>query len=193
MSGMRSVLVLGLPLVAVLAIGGTVLARPKPPAPSLETRAQLGIALCETGQPERGMQTLQGVLAVDPEQPQALVGLALAAMRDQRIAEAERLLEMAVKRDPDNFMAHLARAFLYRQRKESERARIEFEAAHKAVPREPAPVYNLGTLAFERGDLAGARTHYLEYLRLSPNAPDRAQVGATIEDLDRRLGTKTKP
>lgn len=184
---MRAMLMLALPLASVAAVGAAVLVHPGPKAPSLDDRSHIGIAEFESGHLERGRRTLQGVVATDPQHAGALVGLALAALREGREPDAERYLDLALQRDPTSFRVHLARAIMFRRRRANDRARTEFEAAHRFQPLEPSPVYNLAVMAMERDDLRLARDLYLEYLKLAPGASDEAEVQATLGDIGRRL------
>jgi tetratricopeptide (TPR) repeat protein len=53
----------------------------------------------------------------------------------------------------------------------------EFQAALKRSPKHPEAHYYLGRALFLKGDLQGAKTHYLEAGRLDPKAPVHNELG----------------
>jgi hypothetical protein len=77
---------------------------------------------------------------------------------------------------------------LYRQAHYAE-ALAKFEEAYRYRPH-PVIIYNIGRCYDQLGDLPKAMRSYRDYLRMSPDAPDRKQVTDAIGNLERRLAQK---
>src|SRR5438034_3900492 len=59
----------------------------------------------------------------------------------------------------------------------------ECEAALTRKPRHPGTHYHLGRGVFVKGDLEGAKIHYLETARLDPKAPVHSGLGVVYARL----------
>jgi Flp pilus assembly protein TadD len=59
----------------------------------------------------------------------------------------------------------------------------EFEAALQRKPKHPEAHYHLGYALSMKGDLEGAKKHYLETLRLDPKAPVHNSLGVVYMKL----------
>jgi len=66
--------------------------------------------------------------------------------------------------------------FLFREGK-IDQSIPEFQTALKHSPNHPDAHYHLGRALFVKGDLEGARVHYLETARLDPKAPVHNALG----------------
>ncbi|MCB9538567.1 MAG: PEGA domain-containing protein [Myxococcales bacterium] len=75
---------------------------------------------------------------------------------------------------------------LYRQGN-LEGAAEEFRTAFDLFPESPKLAFNLGRVSERLGRLADAADYYRAYLRLAPEAADRAEIEALVVSLDRRL------
>lgn len=121
-------------------------------------------------------------LRIDPQQTDALVGLAtvlvhVANLRwntepgERLLERADGLLVRALAAAPDHAYAHLTKGDLYRGRKETQAAADEYEAAI-AIDRNLAPAYgNLGIAKIQLGRAAEAFEPIETAIRLSPRDP----------------------
>lgn len=138
----------------------------------LETVYYLGAAYLRAGEAELGRRYLHAVVAVDPQNANALklLGLSLseeAGREDESIALLVRADRLGAE------IEHLPclLGMLYARAEEPEEAWRHFRACEEADPAFPPALLGLGTLAADRGD-PGQTIVYLErYLALEPKDP----------------------
>jgi hypothetical protein len=71
-----------------------------------------------------------------------------------------------------------------------QRAAAEFRAAYEQS-HDVALLFNVGSALFDGGDLAGAETAFNEYLRVQPDAPNRAIIEGRLATIRQRLATES--
>jgi len=105
----------------------------------------------------------------------------LERLGQQDTANAEHLA--AIRLAPKSGRNHYEYAmFLFREKK-LDQAIPEFEAALKHNPNHPEAHYHLGRALFVKGDLEGAKVHYLQTARLDPKAPVHNALGVVYARL----------
>ena len=82
---------------------------------------------------------------------------------------------------PAHPAAHAALINLYLARRETDAARTQFEAMHKALPKHPQTLLYEGQMAFLKGDLPRARELFQLLLRAAPDNLVLLQSAAAVE------------
>ncbi len=122
------------------------------------------------------------ILDLDASDVGALTKLGVVRMRTGQRDEAIRLLQAAVRRQPENAEALLYLAGALAASGRSAEAVPFFERTLAAGPRTAMALNGLGLTRLELGDRAGAAAAFRESLRLDPDQPD---VARTLRDLGR--------
>ena len=107
---------------------------------------------------------------------------AMKLKQEGRFLTAERLLQKAVEREPQNPDYHFELGNLYVERQNLEEASREFEQALMISPRHLAAHYNLGLVYRELGGTAEARDEFQKVLELDPgNVKAQLQIGYSYQ------------
>jgi tetratricopeptide (TPR) repeat protein len=93
--------------------------------------------------------------------------------KDEACAEYEKATQL----NPKLGKVHYNYAMFLASNNEYDHAIAEFETALKRKPNHPEAHYHLGHVLFLKGDLEGAKKHYLETVRLDPEAPVHNSLG----------------
>lgn len=121
---------------------------------------------------QRGAElAFQQMLAIDPEQPDALHGLGALAHELGRSELAVDLIGRAIKRKP-NFGMHYNMGLALRAQGRLDEARTQFAAATQLKPDWADAHCNLGTTLLDLGMPAQAEASYREALRWAPQMLD---------------------
>lgn len=157
-----------------------------PPVRDLKQTLKRGLAHHQAGEWALAFKCYQAVLAVDPEQADALnlTGVLAHQMGDHRLAVA--LLERAAVLDPraPDFAINLGLAL--QAGGDLERALASFDRAVLLRPAAPTAHLHLGTVRRLLGDLAGSLAAYDRALALDPElAEAHATRGAALHSLGR--------
>ena len=132
---------------------------------------------------EDAKQLFEQALKIDPKSYEAKLGIAsvlvvgLAIGSDQPEedeAEAEKLLNELLARDPNRSQLHAMIALLRRIQNRLPESRIEWERAIELDPNNAAAYGQLGTTMIYLGDPAGAIPLEEKRIRLNPNDPNIA-------------------
>lgn len=104
---------------------------------SARARHDLGALLLSLGETEAARAQFQALDDIRPGDPQAQLGLAAVALQEERPAEAVRLLEGLVRRQPELLIAHLNLAVAYEGMRNWARALEHYETALAGTPPDP--------------------------------------------------------
>src|SRR6266480_991867 len=142
-----------------------------------EVHYGLGQVLIAQSQLSEGRSELEQALRSDPHNGEfhSEYGYALERLGQKDEAGAE--YATATRLAPKSGVVHYDYAmFLFRGGK-IDQSITEFQAALKHSPNHPEAHYHLGRAFFVKGDLEGAKVHYLETARLDPKAPVHNGLG----------------
>ena len=129
-----------------------------------EVHFALGNAHFRKGEISQAAEEYARVLSVHPEDPGALFGSALVALKSNRNEEALRLLEQAKAADPSNVDVRRNLGILYDEKRSDEAAIAEYRAVLALDPRARDIHYHLARICARAGRAAEARVHYEAYL-----------------------------
>ena len=142
---------------------------PQPPP-----TVRLGLAYCyhKLGQARMAQKALERTLALQEDCVEAMVGLAVIHLNDERVEEALVILKRAYELEPYNpsVLNHLASHFFYKgqyQKAQTLAKRAYDYADAKAIKAESA--YHLARCAHASTDYKTARAMYLEATRANPD------------------------
>ena len=143
-------------------------------------------ALLDGGQVREAAALLEESLVWNPEDPQLLVNLGVARLREARYDEALALLERAAELDPDQVMVHVNLAACHL---DAGRPAEALAAANRAVELEPRfsqALFLRGRAYAYLGDLASSVSAFESAQRVAPENPAIAQaLGFSLVGLDR--------
>jgi Flp pilus assembly protein TadD len=97
--------------------------------------------------------------------------------------EARAEYEKGIQLSPKSGKSHYNYAMFLATNREFDHAIAEFEIALQRRPKHPEAHYYLGHTLFLKGDLEGAKKHYLEAARLDPKAPVHNSLGVVYMKL----------
>ncbi|HEU5133264.1 MAG TPA: tetratricopeptide repeat protein, partial [Pyrinomonadaceae bacterium] len=163
----------------------------------VEARLKLGTAYMDLEQWEKAQQALLATVEVDPRAFNALFALSEIYLRQNKIAEAEKVLVQGLAIQDQSYLGHLNLARVYWEKaravKDLAQARPALEKSYEEVKR--ALVLNpdlagahllKGNLLLRSSRIAEALAEFGEYLRLEPNGPLAAETRSLIEKISRR-------
>ncbi|HMC83259.1 MAG TPA: sulfatase-like hydrolase/transferase [Candidatus Polarisedimenticolia bacterium] len=129
-----------------------------------EVHYALGNAHFRKGEILQASEEYARVLSVRPDDPGALLGSALVALKSDRRAEAIRLLERSRASDPSNGAVHRNLAILYDEDGRDRAAINEYRATLVADPSAREIHFHLGRLYARLGQPREAKAEYEAYL-----------------------------
>ncbi len=97
--------------------------------------------------------------------------------------EARSEYEKAIKLNPKSGKVHYNYAMFLMFNRELDQAIAEFETALYREPNHSEAHYHLGRALYLKGDLEGAKKHYVETARLDPKAPVHNSLGVVYMKL----------
>jgi cytochrome c-type biogenesis protein CcmH/NrfG len=124
------------------------------------------------GKSAEARQAWQRCLELDPERPDACLGLAVLAIRRQDDELAERLLRRALRIDPTLHQAASRLADLLFRDGRMEAAREVLESFLAEVPESGRSLIQLGQIHLQLGELAEAESAFRSAVRLLPDASE---------------------
>ncbi len=129
------------------------------------------------------IEAYQSLLAVDPDNPKAAVGLAMAHLENGDAATAESvLLKAAGGPTPDRDVLD-ALGSVERAKGNAADAATWYQRAAAADPAWGKPLYELGTLALERGDRAQAADLMRRVLDVDPSSGEAVKAKASLAQI----------
>ncbi len=123
--------------------------------------------------------------ATGKETPEGRVAAAQLALREGRIAGAEKLIDQALASDESYVPAHLARATLSRRQGKPAEARRAYERALELDPRHEMALNNLGVVQLELGQAEEAIETLERALEVRDTAAVRTNLGNALARLER--------
>ncbi|MDQ8037552.1 MAG: tetratricopeptide repeat protein [Pedobacter sp.] len=150
------------------------------------------LGLMSNGKDDDALAILKGVSQKAPQFSGPLVNEGLIYLRKQQYADAEKVLQEAVKVNPQNPYAFNLLGVALRELGKFPDAKAAYESALALDPNYAKAHFNLGVLAdLYMQDLPLALSHYQRYQTLQ-GKPDPA-VANWIIDLQKRTGTYVPP
>ena len=132
-------------------------------------RLNLGNALIERGEIEKGMEQFRIALEVNPEYVDALHNLGFAFANERHYSEAITQYNEALRIRPDYAITHKRLGEALREQGRNEQAAHHLRQAIEFGLGSQQTHYDLANLLHENGDLPGAAQHYQRTLELNPN------------------------
>ena len=145
---------------------------------------------------EKAQQELLATIEADPKAFNALFALSEIYLRQNKIAEAEKVLVQGLAIQDQSYLGHLNLARVYwekaRGTKDLAQAKPALEKAYEEVNRALTLNPNLGGAHLLKGNLllrvgraADALTEFSEYLRLEPNGPFATETRTLVDKIKR--------
>lgn len=159
-----------------------------PASPAAQPLAE-GFRALDRGDSAGAEQRFQQALRAQPGDAEALGGLGLVRLRQERFAEAQDLLERASKGGGRKWAAALRSASYWNLLRQAAAARAKgdaraaqglLERAVKLDPRESVGQIALADLRLAAGDLAGAERGYRQALQAKPRDPQALRGLITV-------------
>jgi tetratricopeptide (TPR) repeat protein len=134
------------------------------------------------GKPAQAYASATSALKLSPDDPDLLIGHALAALALQRYAEAEADLTHALDLDPRRADALVLRATARRNLDRLDQAKADIDAAFQLDSENPDAFLERGIIRQRRGDLGGARSDWEHAAATAPDTPtgDLAQQNLAL-------------
>jgi tetratricopeptide (TPR) repeat protein len=134
------------------------------------------------GRPDQALASATNALKLSPDDPDLLIGHAIAAIALQRYADATADLTHALDLDPKRADALILRATAWRNLEKLDQAANDIAAAFALDPENPDALLERGIIRQRRGDLAGARADWEHASDLAPDTPtgDLAQQNLAL-------------
>jgi len=142
---------------------------------------QLGLANIATGARDRGIVDLQKAVALNPKDARADRHLAMALIARIQFDEALAVADNLEQRLPNNADAPWLRGIVYAVRKDTDRAKENFERALQLQPAFFPAVAQLVRLDVREGNKLRARQRLDSFLKLDPSSLDARLALANLE------------
>jgi tetratricopeptide (TPR) repeat protein len=163
----------------------------------IEARLKLGTAYMDLGQWEKAEQVLLATIEVDAGAFNAFFALSEIYLRQNKIAEAEKVAVKGLAIQDQSYLGHLNLARVYwekaREVKDLVQAKPALEKSYEEAKRALMLNPDLGGAHLLKGNLLlrvgrtpDALTEFNEYLRLEPNGPYATETRTLIEKISRR-------
>jgi tetratricopeptide (TPR) repeat protein len=144
-------------------------------------------ALLQSRDSEAAERTFRKYLDIDAHDAKAHMGLGIALLNQEHVAEAKSELEQALALDPKLADAEYFLGVIALQKDDSEAARQHFEHVIIAQPKHSSALFNLGLISFRAGELERARQYWESSETSDPSNPE---VHYQLSLLYNRLGLK---
>jgi len=163
----------------------------------VEGRLKLGTGYMDLEQWDKAEQALLATIEVDPKAFNALFALSEIYLRQNKIAEAEKVLVTGLAIQNASYLGHLNLARVYweksREIKDLAQARPTLEKSYEEIKRaltlnpDLAGAHLLkGNLLLRVGRTADAVTEFNEYLRLEPNGAFATETRTLVEKINHK-------
>jgi tetratricopeptide (TPR) repeat protein len=158
----------------------------------VEARLKLGTAYMDLEQWDKAEKALLGTIEVDPKAFNALFALSEIYLRENKIAEAEKVLVQGLAIQNASYLGHLNLARVYWEKaravKDLMAAKPALEKAYEEVKRALVLNPNLAGAHLLKGNLllrvsraADAVVEFNAYLQLEPNGPFAGETRALVD------------
>jgi tetratricopeptide (TPR) repeat protein len=121
------------------------------------------------GRPGQAFASATNAIKLSPDDPDLLIGHAIAALALQRYAEATDDLTHALDLDPKRADALVLRATAWRDLQKLDQAKADIDKAFALDPDDPDALLERGIIRQRQGDLAGARHDWEQASELAPD------------------------
>jgi tetratricopeptide (TPR) repeat protein len=159
-----------------------------------EARLKLGTAYMDLEQWDKAEKALLATIEAEPKAYNALFALSEIYLRQNKVAEAERVLVQGLAIQDQSYLGHLNLARVYWEKarvvRDLAQARPSLEKSYEEVKRalslnpELAGAHLLkGNLLLRVSRTSDALVEFGEYLRLEPNGPFAAETRALMEKI----------
>jgi len=134
------------------------------------------------GKPDQAYASATNALKLSPDDPDLLLGHAIAAVALQRYGEAVADLSHALDLDPKRADALILRAGAWRNLDRLDQAEADIDHAFAMDSDDPDAFLERGIIRQRRGDLTGARSDWEHATELAPDTPtgDLAQQNLAL-------------
>ena len=147
------------------------------------TYSNLGAALALQNKRQEAITQYHKSLAIDGTQTIAHRQLGFVYYQDGRFGEAAAEFKAAVELDPSDFDSINLWGVALMRSNDMDGAIEKFRDALKIKPDLGSAFYNLATIFKQKGMKAEAKEAFQNYLKFTPDAPDKLIVETTINDL----------
>ena len=154
--------------------------------PYHEVWANLGQCYRRMGRHSDAVGAYTRSIDLEPEQTLAWIGRAQSLEMLDRADEAIRDYGQALELDPELWDVRASRAVLHYEVGNLEASKDDLDHAVRLAPEEPELYQNRAVVLADLGRVEEALTDLRAYLKRRPEAGDRAEVEARIEELTRR-------
>ena len=162
----------------------------------VEARLKLGTAYMDLEQWDKAEQALSATIEEDPKAFNALFALSEIYLRQNKIAEAEKVLVQGLAIQDQSYLGHLNLARVYWEKARAVRdlaqARPALEKSYEEVKRALTLNPDLAGAHLLKGNLllrvsrtTDAVTEFNAYLRLEPNGPFAAETRALMDKINK--------
>jgi tetratricopeptide (TPR) repeat protein len=121
------------------------------------------------GRPDQAFASATNAIKLSPDDPDLLIGHAIAALALQRYADATEDLTHALDLDPRRADALVLRATAWRNLQKLDQAKADIDKAFALDPDDPDALLERGIIRQREGDLAGARKDWEQASELAPD------------------------
>jgi tetratricopeptide (TPR) repeat protein len=134
------------------------------------------------GRPDQAFASASEALKLLPDDPDLLIGHAIAAIALQKYPDAADDLTQALDLDPKRADALILRATAFRHLEKLDQAQADIDKAFTLDPDNPDAFLERGIIRQRRGDLPGARADWEKASDLAPDTPtgDLAQQNLAL-------------
>ena len=153
-------------------------------APSLAVvNLQIGAAYRNLKEYDKAIAAYNVLLAAEPENQSAILGVALANMDKGDVQAAERTLTQAAATplSSRDVFYHLAEIKVAKN--QTDEAVLLYQKAADADTSWGKPLFKLGTIAMKKGDKQAALKAMAQVMAIDPSSPEAAQAKTAVEQL----------
>ena len=150
---------------------------------SAEPQERIGLLMAQNGRCDEALPAFQKAIALAPRLSRLRIAQADCTARLGKHEEAVKLYEALLKADPRAVPAYYLLARSLHESKGLAAALPWYERAAREEPANAMPHYYLGYAYKERGQKAKAVQEFKKFLETRPDAPERKDIEAEIEDL----------
>jgi len=144
----------------------------------------LGAAYFHFGKNKEAILHLKSAVKLNPHQSRTYFNLGSIYLKTKDYRQAIDYNQMAIEHNPDHLKAYINLGNAQFQLNELDQAKATFEKALLKNPALAGIHRNLGIVYSQKDrNPSKAISHFQEYLRLSPNQPDVAQIQSMIQAL----------
>jgi tetratricopeptide (TPR) repeat protein len=122
------------------------------------------------GKPDMAFVSATNAIKLSPDDPDLLIGHAIAALALQRYGDAAADLTHALDLDPKRGDALVLRATAFRNLQKLDQAKADIDKAFALDPDDPDAYLERGIIRQRLGDLAGARADWEQASELAPDS-----------------------